>query len=129
MIEVSFWYGLSRERATLPSSARAQGLNGAFYTTDVTVSNVGSSSANLTFKFLGNNKDGTPGVEKTYTVGAGKTQTFSDILGSVFGRNSDYGAISISSAFIRACCVRSNLNPGLRWHLWPKCSSLDLLQP
>jgi hypothetical protein len=84
--------------ATLPSSARAEGLNGAFYTTNVTASNVSSSSANLTFKFLGNNTDGTGGDERTYTLAAGRTQTFSDILGSVFGRISDYGAISVSSA-------------------------------
>ena len=84
--------------ATLPSSARAEGLNGAFYTTDVTATNVSSSSASFTFKFLGNNQDGTGGDERTYTLAAGRTQTFADILGSVFGRTSDYGAISVSSA-------------------------------
>ena len=98
--------------ATLPSSARAQGLNGAFYTTDVTASNVGSSSANLTFKFLGNNKDGTAGEEKTYALAAGKTQTFSDILGSVFGRISDYGAISVSSDSLGVAVLGQTFTPG-----------------
>ena len=59
-------------RATLPSSARAEGMNGAFYTTDVTATNVGSSSASLTLKFLGNNTDGTVGEEKDLFPGGGK---------------------------------------------------------
>ena len=98
--------------ATLPSSARAQGLNGAFYTTDVTASNVGNSSADLTFKFLGNNKDGTGGEEKTYAIAAGKTQTFTDILGSVFGRTSDYGAISVSSDSLGLAVLGQTSTPG-----------------
>ena len=98
--------------ATLPSSARAQGLNGAFYTTDVTASNVGNSSADLTFKFLGNNKDGTAGEEKTYALAAGRTQTFSDILGSVFGRTSDYGAISVSSDSLGLAVLGQTSTPG-----------------
>ena len=98
--------------ATLPSSARTLGLNGAFYTTDVTAINVGSSSANLTFKFLGNNKDGTGGEEKTYTIAAGSTQTFADILGSVFGRTSDYGAINVSSASFGLAVLSQTSTPG-----------------
>jgi len=98
--------------ATLPSSARAEGLNGAFYTTDVTASNVTSSSASLTFKFLGNNTDGTGGDERTYTLAAGRSQTFSDILGSVFGRTSDYGAISISSATLGLAVLGQTSTPG-----------------
>ncbi|HVN79449.1 MAG TPA: beta-propeller fold lactonase family protein [Terriglobia bacterium] len=98
--------------ATLASSARAAGLNGAFYTTDVTASNLGSSSANLTFKFLGNNKDGTGGEEKTYTIAAGKTQTFTDILGSVFGLSSDYGAINVSSDSLGLAVLSQTSTPG-----------------
>lgn len=98
--------------ATLPSSARAQGLNGAFYTTDVTASNVGNSSANLTFKFLGNNKDGTAGEEKTYSIAGGKTQAFTDILGSVFGRTSDYGAISVRSDSLGLAVLGQTSTPG-----------------
>ncbi len=98
--------------ATLPSSARASGANGAFYTTDVTASNVSSSSAQLTFKFLGNNKDGTGGEEKTYTLAGEKTQTFTDVLGSVFGRTSDYGAISVSSDSLGLAVLSQTSTPG-----------------
>lgn len=98
--------------ATLPSSARAEGLNGAFYTTDVTASNVTSSSASLTFKFLGNNQDGTGGEERTFSLAAGRTQTFADILGSVFGRTSDYGAISVSSDSLGLAVLGQTSTPG-----------------
>jgi len=98
--------------ATLPSSARAEGLNGAFYTTDVTASNVTSSSASLTFKFLGNNTDGTAGDERTFALAAGRTQNFADILGSVFGRTSDYGAISVSSDSLGLAILGQTSTPG-----------------
>ena len=66
----------------------------------------------LTFKFLGNNKDGTGGEEKTYAMAAGKTQTFTDILGSVFGRTSDYGAISVSSDSLGLAVLGQTSTPG-----------------
>ena len=98
--------------AILPSSARAEGLGGAFFTTDVTASNVGSSSASLTFKFLGNNTDGTGGETRTFDLAAGRTQTLADILGSVFGRTSDFGAISISSDSLGLAVLGQTSTPG-----------------
>ena len=98
--------------ATLPSSARAEGLNGAFYTTDVTVANVGTSNASFTLKFLGNNGDGTSGQEKTFALASGRTQTFNDVLGSVFGRTSDFGAISISSTSLGLAVLGQTSTPG-----------------
>jgi hypothetical protein len=81
----------------LPSSARVQGKNGAFYTTSLTVTNTGSFDANLTIKFLGNNQDGTTGTEEPRTVGAGRTVTYPDVLNSLFGVSSGYGAIRINA--------------------------------
>ena len=81
----------------LPSSARVHGANGAFYTTSLTVTNTGSFDANLTIKFLGNNKDGRTGAEVTRTVGTGQTVTYPDVLNSLFGVSSDYGALRINA--------------------------------
>ena len=81
----------------LPSSAHRQGQNGAFYTTGLTVTNTGSFDANLTIKFLGNNQDGTTGTEEPRTVGAGRTVTYPDVLNSLFGVSSGYGAIRINA--------------------------------
>jgi hypothetical protein len=79
----------------LPSSAHLQGQNNAFYTTGLTVTNTGSVDANLVLKFLGHDQDGTGGVEVTRTVAAGQTVTYGDVLGSLFGVSSGYGAIRI----------------------------------
>ena len=81
----------------LSSSARVQGQNGAFYTTSLTVTNMGSFDANLTIKFLGNNQDGLTGAEVTRAVGAGRTVTYPDVLNSLFGVSSGYGAIRINA--------------------------------
>jgi hypothetical protein len=42
----------------LPSSARAAGQGGSFYTTDLTVANRTANDASVTFKFLGHDVDG-----------------------------------------------------------------------
>jgi hypothetical protein len=82
----------------LPSSARAGGAGGAFYTTDVTVANVGTTTANYFLKFLGNNRDGSVGPQRNFSLAAGRSATFSDVLKSVFNLDSDYGAIQVGGS-------------------------------
>ena len=82
----------------LPSSAHAAGAGGAFYTTDLAVANTGAADAAFTLKFLGHDADGTAGPEKSFTLGAGKSAAYSDVLGSVFGLSSGYGAILVASS-------------------------------
>jgi Concanavalin A-like lectin/glucanases superfamily/FG-GAP-like repeat len=81
----------------LPSSARIAGAGGAYYTTDLTISNTGPVNAWVTVKFLGHDADGSSGIEKGVPLAAGTSQTFSDVLGSLFGVTSGYGAIRVSS--------------------------------
>jgi hypothetical protein len=81
----------------LPSSAHASGANNAFYTTDLTVANTDSASATVTLKFLGHDQDGTTGPEVVETIAANSAVTYTDVLGSLFGISSGYGAILVSS--------------------------------
>ncbi len=81
----------------LPASAHSPGANGAFYTTNVAVANVGAGPLSFTMKFLGHNQDGSGGPEQTFNLESGKTVAFFDILGSVFSQNSTFGAIRITS--------------------------------
>ena len=81
----------------LPSSARVSGQGGSFYTTDLTVANRGAADASVTLKFLGHDTDGRGGVQQVFSLGAGKTATYPDVLGNAFGLTSGYGAIRISS--------------------------------
>jgi hypothetical protein len=82
----------------LPSSARAFGTGGAVYTTDVTIANTGSADAVFTLKFLDHDTDGHAGLEKTLALASGKSVTYTDVLGSVFGVSSGYGAVRLSSS-------------------------------
>jgi hypothetical protein len=81
----------------LPSSAHAQGANNAFYTTDLTIANAGTTDATATLKFLGHDGDGTSGPEVTRTIAAGSEVTYMDVLGSLFGVSSGFGAILVTS--------------------------------
>ena len=80
----------------LTSSARVQGA-GAFWQTDLSIRNTGTSSANVTMKFLGHSGDGRGGPERYATILAGQTQTWRDILGGLFGLSSEYGPILVRS--------------------------------
>ncbi|MBL8111829.1 MAG: alpha/beta hydrolase [Acidobacteria bacterium] len=84
-------------RLLVPSAARIAGAGGAFYTTSLTVSNPGPSDAAFTLRFLGNAVDGTAGPERSLTLGAGKSATYPDVLASVFGLDSGFGALAIES--------------------------------
>lgn len=79
----------------LPSSAHAPGKEGAFFSTDLTITNTGTAEATFTLKFLGHDQDGSTGAEVVQTLAAGRTVTYTDILGSVFAVSNDYGAIRI----------------------------------
>ncbi len=82
----------------LPSSARAAGQGGAFYTTALSIANRGAAEARYRMKFLGNNADGTAGQEsEEFVLGANQSVTYEDVLGSVFGKTTDYGAIRVTA--------------------------------
>jgi len=81
----------------LSSVARKAGLNGSFFTTSLTLSNSGTADATVTIKFLGHDRDGRGGIERTITVPAGATLTINDLLGSFFGIGDDFGGVRITS--------------------------------
>jgi hypothetical protein len=81
----------------LPSTAHLSGAGGAFWTSDVTVHNRSGAAASFTLKFLGNNADGRGGPEKTFSISANQTITYADVLASVFGVSSGWGALQMLS--------------------------------
>ena len=96
----------------LPASAHAGGANGAFYTTDVAVANVGAAPASFTMKFLGHDQDGSGGPEQTFNLEAGRSTTYFDVLGSVFHQTSGFGAIRITSDTASLDVVSLTSTPG-----------------
>jgi hypothetical protein len=82
----------------LPSSAHAQGQNGAFYTTGLWVTNMGAADSTIALKVLGNDQDGTGGPEvRNLVVPARQTVTFPDVLNRTFNLPAGFGAILISA--------------------------------
>lgn len=81
----------------LTSSARVSGA-GAFWQTDLSIRNTGATNANVTVKFLGHSGDGRGGPERYVSIPAGQTQTWRDVLSSLFSLSSDYGPILIRSS-------------------------------
>jgi photosystem II stability/assembly factor-like uncharacterized protein len=116
--------------AILPASAHYPGANGAFYTTNVSVANNGDSAASFTLKFLGNNQDGSNGPEKSFALAPGNSTTFLDVLGSVFGQTSSFGAIRITSNSLKLGVVSVTSTPGFGGTLGqtiPAIASSDLI--
>jgi len=81
----------------IPAGTHVSAANGAFYTSNVSLSNTGSAPASFAMKFLGHDQDGASGPEQTFNLEAGKSVTYFDVLGTVFGQTSNYGAIRITS--------------------------------
>ncbi|MHB8800200.1 MAG: hypothetical protein ACYDBY_17265 [Thermoanaerobaculia bacterium] len=81
----------------LTSSARVQGA-GAFWKTDLSIRNKGTSSASAIVKFLGNSGDGRGGPERSASIPAGQTVTWRDVLGTLFGLTSDFGPILVRAS-------------------------------
>lgn len=96
----------------LPSSARKHGRDDAFYTTDLTISNTGASAAQVNLRFLGHERDGRTGPEKNFTLAAGATISFTDVLLSLFALSDDYGAILISSNVATLVVESTTSTPG-----------------
>lgn len=81
----------------LPSSAREAGAAGSSWTTGLALINGGAGDALVILKFLGHDADGRDGDEKSLLVPAGTLVECADVLGTLFGRTQDFGAIRIVS--------------------------------
>ena len=83
----------------LPTSASlASGISGIRYTTDVTIANTGDTDASYTLRFLSHDVDGRSGPASNFTLSAGKSATYQDVVSSVFGLSNTYGAILVTAS-------------------------------
>ena len=90
---------LGDSSSLLPTSASlVSGASGVRYTTDLTLANLGDAEAAYTLRFLGHDVDGRSGPAKSFTLGAGKSVTYQDVVASVFGLSNSYGAILVTSS-------------------------------
>jgi photosystem II stability/assembly factor-like uncharacterized protein len=116
--------------ALLPTSAHSWGVNGAFYTTNVSIAETGVMATSFTLKFLGNNQDGSTGPEQTFILDPGKSSTYFDVLGSVFNETNNFGAVRITSSSSTLNIVSVTSTPGFGGtfgQTLPAVSSSDLI--
>ncbi len=95
----------------LPSSARVPGI-GAFWTTDLTLRNTGTAAMIATVRFLGHSGDGRNGPEVEVPLEPGEARTYADVLGSLFGLESDYGPIRVSPSEAGLVVQGQTFTPG-----------------
>jgi PKD repeat protein len=89
----------------VPAAAKAEGEPGTFFITDLAINNTGTMMANYQFLWLPRGQDNsTPAASEPFTLGAGMTATYSDVLGEVFdaedGALGAFAVISDSSDLI-----------------------------
>ena len=120
----------------LPASAHSNGANGAFYTTNVAVANVGAAPASFTMEFLGNNGSAgqwdyaRQGTAQTFNLESGTSVIYFDVLGSVFNETSNFGALRVTSSSPSLNIVSVTSTPGFGGTLSqtvPAVSSSDLI--
>ncbi len=89
----------------VPAVARAAGVAGSQWFTDLYVFNPGTSSATVDIYFLPRSSDNTSVTPQRFTLAPGETLTLPDVLHGTFGEESAAGAFRIvSSAPVIANC-------------------------
>jgi hypothetical protein len=83
----------------IPAAAVASGAQGAFFQTDVDVSNADSQAAEYQFMWLPRGEDNSePATSETFSLGAGKSTRYANVLAEVFDLEPDsLGALAIKS--------------------------------
>ena len=83
----------SEETWTIPGAGRTAGLNNTQFVSDLALTNLGGSAANVTISFVG--PGGLPA--KPITLAAGATTVYRNILDTLWSANGLVGAISVHS--------------------------------
>jgi photosystem II stability/assembly factor-like uncharacterized protein len=111
----------------VPTSAHAPGANGAFFTTDLSVANVGATDAHFTIQFLSHDMDGRTGPTSSLLLAPRRAVTYEDVLASVFEVVSGYGAVRITSdsAFLKVASQTSTAPPDGRGTVGQSIPSFD----
>jgi PKD repeat protein len=83
----------------IPAAALAAGAEGSFFQTDVDINSNSGSEASYAFLWLPRNTDNsTPTQSDTYTIGAGESVRYENVLAEVFGAEPDVaGALAVIS--------------------------------
>ncbi|MBL8114799.1 MAG: hypothetical protein JNK60_18095 [Acidobacteria bacterium] len=87
----------SASRAFVPVATRGPGPGGAFFTTDLTVANTGSTDTWFDVKALAADAGGLPGPERRFPLAAGASTTLVDVLGRSLELTEGVAALRVTS--------------------------------
>lgn len=81
----------------LPGIARVTGYGSTFFSTDLSIANVGAETASVEVTFLEHDRDNNRAPSRFLTVGPGETRHIDDALGTLFGLSETYGALAVEA--------------------------------
>jgi predicted GH43/DUF377 family glycosyl hydrolase len=100
------------EMQTIPAAALASGAQGSFYQTDVDLNNAGGQPVQYEFLWFPRGEDNTDyTASETFTLGAGMSVRYENILSEVFGFEPNaLGALAIMSTSPDLLCMTRTYN-------------------
>lgn len=81
----------------LPGVARITGLNGAFFSSDVSFANIGDDPATVEVAFLEHDRDNRSAPTAFLNLAPHQTLQMDDALWTLFGRSETYGGLAVES--------------------------------
>jgi hypothetical protein len=81
----------------LPGVARVTGLNGTFFSSDVSFANTGDDPATVEVAFLEHDRDNRSAPTAILSLGPHQTLQMDDALWTLFGRSETYGGLAVES--------------------------------
>jgi PKD repeat protein len=81
----------------LPGVSRITGYNDSFFSSDVSIANVGAETATVEVSFLEHDRDNTYAPRVRFTIAPHESLQIEDALGSLFHVSETFGALAIES--------------------------------
>ena len=82
----------------LAGIARVTGYGSTFFSTDLSIANVGAETANVEVTFLEHDRDNNRAPSRFLTLHPGETRHVDDALGTLFGLSETYGALAVEGS-------------------------------
>lgn len=79
----------------LPGIARVTGYGSTFFSTGLSIANVGAGTAYVEVTFLEHDRDNNRAPSRFLTLAPGETRHIEDALGTLFGLSETYGALAV----------------------------------
>jgi hypothetical protein len=93
----------------LPGAARLSGAGGAYFLSDISLTNPDESPANITVTFLERERDNTSAPSTTFTLSPPQPRQMDDALLTLFGLSETSGALKIETSGVSGLLVSERI--------------------